>query len=282
MRNIKIKGLLAAAIAFTTMTNGSQAATEEGLKTPERNEYSSTGVFGKFDHASIQRGLQVYIEVCSACHSLDLVAFRTLEDVGYSEDEVKAIAIEYEYTELDEDGEETFRTGIPADYFPAPFANDNQAKASNNGALPPDFSTIVKAREHLSFLPWNSVYGEDYIVALMTGYEDEVPADAPEGFVLSPGTYYNHYFSGNAIAMAPPLFDDMVSYADGTPATVHQMAYDVANFLAWASDPTMQERKELGLRVMLFMIVFVILLYFTNKRVWAKVKKGEDIDPSKL
>lgn len=282
MRNIKIKGLMAAAIAFTFMATGAHAATTEGLKHPPRNEYSTTGIFGKWDYPSIQRGAQVYIEICAACHSLDLVAFRTLQDVGFSEDEVKALALEYEYEVLDEDGEISFRAGIPADYFPAPFANDVQAAASNNGALPPDFSTMVKAREHLSFLPWKSTYGEDYIVALMEGYEDEVPADAPEGFELAAGTYYNHYFPGNAIAMAPPLFEDMVEYADETPATIHQMSYDVANFLAWASDPTMQERKELGLRVMIFMFVFVILLYFTNKRVWAKVKKGEDIDPTKL
>lgn len=282
MKNIKIKGLLAATAAFMIMVSGANAATEEGLKHPERNDYTSAGIFGKWDIPSIQRGLQVYVEVCSACHSLDLVAFRTLGDVGYTEDEIKAIALEYEYEVLDEDGEVTFRTGLPSDYFPAPFANENQARASNNGSLPPDFSTMVKAREHLAFLPWNSVYGEDYIVALMTGYEEEVPADAPEGFELTPGSYYNHYFAGNSIAMAPPLFDDMVEYADGTPASIHQMSYDVANFLSWASDPTMQERKELGLRVMLFMFVFVILLYFTNKRVWSKVKKGKDIDPTKL
>ena len=141
---------------------------------------------------------------------------------------------------------------------------------------------MIKAREHLSFFPWASTYGEDYVVALMEGYHDEVPETAPEGFELTPGLYYNDYFTGNAIAMAPPLFDEMVEYADGTPATIHQMAYDVANFMAWASDPTMQERKEMGLKVMLFMIVFVIMLYYTNKRVWKKVKKGDDIDPSQL
>ncbi len=279
MRNIKIKGLLAAILGMTAITSGANGATAEGVLHPERNEYTTTGIFGKWDIPSLQRGLQVYVEVCSACHSLDLVAFRTLEDLGYNEDEIKAIAVEYEYNDaLDDDGEPMFRPGIPADYFPAPFANEKAARAANGGALPPDFSTLVKAREHLSFLPWNSVYGEDYVVALMTGYHDE----APEGVEMTPGLYYNDYFAGNQIAMAPPLFDDMVEYADGTPATIHQMAYDVANFMAWASDPTMQERKEMGLNVMLFMIVFVILLYFTNKRVWKKVKKGDDIDPSKL
>lgn len=283
MRNIKIKGLMATIVGATLlMSSVASGADVEGLKHPERNDYTSTGIFGKWDVPSLQRGLQVYVEVCSACHSLDLVAFRTLGDIGYNEDEIKAIAIEYEYDTIDEDGEPAFRPGIPADYFPAPFANETAARAANFGALPPDFSTLAKAKEHLSFLPWNSTFGEDYIVALMTGYEEEVPASAPEGFELSEDLYYNHYFEGNQLAMAPPLFDEMVEFADGTQATVHQMAYDVANFMAWAADPTMQQRKEMGLKVMLFMIVFVILLYYTNKRVWKKVKKGEDIDPSKL
>jgi ubiquinol-cytochrome c reductase cytochrome c1 subunit len=131
---------------------------------PERNNYKSAGIFGKWDIPSLQRGFQVYQEVCAACHSMDLVAFRTLSDIGYNEDEIKAIAIEYEYETIDGDGEETYRPGIPADYFPAPFANEAAARAANNGALPPDFSTLVKAREHLGF--FSSTYGEDYIVAL--------------------------------------------------------------------------------------------------------------------
>ena len=277
MKNINIKGLLATIVTATLLCSGTNAATE-GVMHPEKQGYTSTGIFGKFDIPSLQRGLQVYTEVCAACHSMDLVAFRTLKDFGYNEDEIKAIAIEYEYETLDEDGEIIYRLGIPADSFPAPFANENMARSANGGALPPDFSTLIKAREHLSFLPWTTTYGEDYVVTLMTGYHE----DAPEGFDLNEGLYYNDYFAGNQIAMAPPLFDEIVEYADGTPATIHQMAYDVANFMAWASDPTMQERKEMGLRVMLFMFVFVILLYFTNKRIWRKVKKGEDIDPSQL
>ncbi len=280
IKNVKLKGLLATAISAVMFVSSANAADE--AMHPKRNDYTSAGIFGKFDIPSLQRGFQVYVEVCAACHSMDLVAFRTLEDIGYNEDEIKAIAVEYEYETLDDDGEQTFRPGIPADYFPAPFANENQARSANGGALPPDFSTLIKAREHLSFFPWASTYGEDYVVALMEGYHDEVPETAPEGFELTPGLYYNDYFTGNAIAMAPPLFDEMVEYADGTPATIHQMAYDVANFMAWASDPTMQERKEMGLKVMLFMIVFVIMLYYTNKRVWKKVKKGDDIDPSQL
>ncbi|MBT6036796.1 MAG: cytochrome c1 [Kordiimonadaceae bacterium] len=278
MKNINIKGLLATIVTAALLSSGANAATE-GAMHPEKHDYTSTGIFGKFDIPSLQRGLQVYTEVCAACHSMDLVAFRTLEDLGYNEDEIKAIAIEYEYEDtFDDDGELISRPGTPADYFPAPFANEKAARSANGGSLPPDFSTLIKAREHLSFFPWATVYGEDYVVALMTGYHDE----APEGFELTEGLYYNDYFTDYAIAMAPPLFDDFVEYADGTPATVEQMSYDVANFMAWASDPTMQERKEMGLRVILFMIVLSILLYFTNKRVWRKIKKGQDIDPSQL
>lgn len=280
MMKINVKGLMATLVGATMIFAASNAnAASGGDMHPERNDYTSAGIFGKFDIPSLQRGLQVYQEVCAACHSMDLVAFRTLSDLGYNEDEIKAIAVEYEYEDtLDDDGELISRAGVPADYFPAPFANEKAARSANGGAFPPDFSTLIKAREHLAFLPWASTYGEDYVVALMTGYHEE----APEGVEMNEGLYYNDYFPGNQIAMAPPIFDEMVEYADGTPATVHQVAYDVANFMAWASDPTMQERKQMGLRVMLFMFVFVIMLYFTNKRVWRNVKKGQDIDPTKV
>lgn len=280
MRNIKLKGLMATILGATMLFAGvnSYAATA-GEKHPERHDYTSTGIFGKWDIPSLQRGLQIYREVCSACHSMDLVAFRSLDALGYNEDEIKAIAAEYDFEDvIDDEGDLQSRTGTPADAFPAPFTNENQARSANNGSLPPDFSTLVKAREHIGFNPFTSVYGEDYIVALLVGYHDE----APEGVELNEGLYYNDYFAGNQIAMAPPLFDEMVEYADGTDASVEQMAYDIANFMYWASDPTMQERKEMGLRVMLFMIIFTIMLYFTNKRVWRRIKKGDDIDPSKL
>ncbi len=280
MKNIKIKGLLATIFGATMLFAGVNAfAASEGEKHPERHDWKSAGVFGMWDKPSLQRGLQVYREVCSACHSMDLVAFRSLEEFDYNEDEIKSIASEYDYEDkIDDDGEIQSRSGTPADYFPAPFANEKAARSANNGALPPDFSTLVKAREHIGFNPMTSVYGEDYIVALLTGYHDE----APEGVELNEGLYYNDYFSGNQIAMTPPLSEGMIDYADGTEASVEQMAYDVANFMYWVSDPTMQQRKEMGLKVMIFMIIFAVMLYFTNKRIWKKVKKGEDIDPSKL
>ncbi|MDA0708423.1 MAG: cytochrome c1 [Proteobacteria bacterium] len=272
--------MLKASIVITAIICGSisaYAATGDAPH-PEKHDWKSAGIFGKWDQPSLQRGLQVYQQVCAACHSLDLVAFRTLDQLGYNEDEIKAIAAEYEYDVINSDGDIDARPGIPSDYFPSPFANEQAARASNGGALPPDFSVLIKSREHMSFLPSMTTYGEDYIVALMTGYEEE----APEGFDLGEGLYYNHYFPDYQIAMAPPLFDDIVEYADGTPATLEQTAYDVANFMYWASDPTMQDRKEMGLKVMIFLIIFTIMLYFTNKRIWAKVKKGEDIDPTKL
>ena len=278
MKKTFLSVLSALAIVGAVSFTSTSVEASGGVAIPQQ-KWSWTGPFGTFDRAALRRGLQVYTEVCSGCHSLNLMSYRNLADIGFSEDEIKAIAIEYEYEDtFDDDGELISRPGTPADYFPAPFANEKAARSANGGSLPPDFSTLIKAREHLSFFPWATVYGEDYVVALMTGYHDE----APEGFELTEGLYYNDYFTDYAIAMAPPLFDDFVEYADGTPATVEQMSYDVANFMAWASDPTMQERKEMGLRVILFMIVLSILLYFTNKRVWRKIKKGQDIDPSQL
>ncbi|MAU40693.1 MAG: cytochrome c1 [Kordiimonas sp.] len=236
---------------------------------PPKNDWAHVGPFGKFDKAALQRGFQVYKEVCASCHSLDLVAMRTLSDLGYNEDEVKAIAKEYDVMDgPNDDGEMFSRPGRPSDYFPAPFANDQEARAANGGALPPDLSLIAKAREHLSlFRPWKSQYGEDYLVALLTGYDD-----APEGFELGEGMSYNTYFAGHQIAMAAPLSEDQVEYADGTPATVKQMSKDVATFLYWASEPKMEARKELGFKVLAFLLILSILLYFTNKKIWADVK----------
>lgn len=272
LKNIKKIGLVAALVIGSFQ--GAQAS--GGSAHIEKYDWPQTGVFGKFDRAAMQRGLQVYREVCAACHSLDLVAFRNLADLGYNEDEVKAIAKEYEVEAApDDDGEVGMRSATPSDYFPNPFANEQAARASNNGALPPDFSLIIKSREHISlFAPWTSVYGEDYLVGLLTSYEEE----APHGVVLQDGMNYNGVFEGNQIAMAPPLFEGLVEYADGTEASVEQMSRDVASFLYWASDPSMEQRKKMGLKVVIFMIFLSILLYFTNKQVWRNVKKGQDIN----
>jgi len=269
-------GLMALAVA-ALITGGASAANAAGDSAYplKRYDWPHAGPFGTFDKAALQRGLQVYKEVCSGCHSLNMVAFRELTALGYSADEVKAFAAEYEFADgLDDEGEEKYRKGLPQDYFPAPFANEEAARASNNGALPPDFSLLGKSREHLSmFTPWASIYGEDYIVGILTTYHEE----APEGVELAEGMTFNEAFPGNQIAMAQPLFDEMVEYADGTPATTVQMAKDVATFMYWAAEPKMEDRKKMGLKVIIFMTLLTIMLYFVNKRVWARVKKGEDI-----
>ncbi len=213
------------------------------------------GVFGHFDRAAAQRGLQVYREVCSTCHALKYIAFRNLAELGYSDDEIKAIAAQYQITDGPNDEGEMFqRPGKPADSFPPPFANDQAARASNNGALPPDLSLITKAREG----------GASYVFSLLQGFHD-----APAGEAGPPNTYYNTYFPSHWIGMPPPLSDGQVTYADGTKATVEQMANDVANFLAWAGEPTLEARKQSGLKVMLFLIVLTALLYATKRKVWA-------------
>ena len=248
---------VAALVVGTAIGATTSANAAGGGSTPPAQSWSSDGMFGTFDRASLRRGLQVYRDVCASCHSMDLVAFRHLSEIGFSEDEIKAVASEYEVEDgPNEDGDMFDRTAIPADWFPAPFDNDNAARASNGGALPPDFSLIVKARPN----------GADYIYALLTGY-----ADAPADVELGEGMNYNTYFPGHQIAMAAPLFEDAVEYADGTPATVEQMSRDVTEFLHWASEPDLENRKRLGLGVLIFLIVFTGLAYQWKRRVWADV-----------
>ena len=206
----------------------------------------------------MQRGFQVYKQVCSACHSLKLVSYRNLADLGFSESEIKAIAAESQVTDGPNDNGEMFqRPAIPADHFVSPFANDKAARVANNGALPPDLSLIVKAREG----------GEDYVYSLLTGFNQPVPA----GETVASGMYFNPYFAGHQIAMPPPLRDDAVTYADGTKASIEQEARDVATFLTWTAEPTMEVRKRTGLKTLLFLIVFAGVMYSVKKRVWRKV-----------
>jgi ubiquinol-cytochrome c reductase cytochrome c1 subunit len=234
---------------------GAPLQAAEGALAPVDRDWSFEGPFGTFDRAAAQRGLQVYREVCSACHSLDYVAFRNLAALGYGEDQVEAIAAQYEITDGPDDQGEMFqRPGRPTDHFPAPFANDAAARLANGGALPPDLSLITKARAS----------GSDYVDSLLRGYQ-EPPADVTG----PPGTYYNLYFPGHWLAMPPPLAEGGVTYADGTEATVDQMAADVATFLTWAGEPTLEARKQSGLKVMLFLIVLTALLFATKRKVWA-------------
>ena len=219
-------------------------------------DWSFNGMFGTFDRGSVQRGLQVYLEVCAACHSLKLVAYRNLTGIGLSEDQIKAIAAEFEVQDgPNDEGEMYARPAKPSDRFVSPFPNDNAARASNNGALPPDLSLMTKARKG----------GADYLHALLTGYKEEPPADVK----LGEGMLYNVFFPGNQIAMAPPLSDDAVEYADGTKATTEQLSNDVTSFLAWAAEPELEERKRMGVKVLLFLIVLTAMLYALKRQIWA-------------
>ncbi len=218
--------------------------------------WSHDGVFGKFDKAAAQRGFQVYREVCAGCHSLDFVAFRNLRDLGFSEDEVKAVAAEYEVTDgPDDEGEMFERPGKPFDYLPAPYPNENAARAANGGAYPPDLSLIAKARAD----------GTNYVYSLLQGYNDEPPA----GVEVSEGMSYNAYFPGHQIAMAQPLYEEGVEYSDGTAATLEQHATDIATFLTWTAEPKLEERKGMGLKVMIFLVILTGLFYATKRKIWS-------------
>lgn len=255
MKNVILSAFAAATIAFGTVAVTSPAEASSGIKPPAQ-DWSWTGPFGTFDRPALRRGLQVYAEVCSGCHSLDLVAYRALSEIGFSVEEIKAFASDYEVIDgPDEEGEMFEREAKPADMFVSPFANENAARASNNGALPPDLSLMTKARFN----------GPDYVHALLTGYEEE----APEGMELMEGMNYNHYFAGNQIAMAPPIDDDSVEYADGTEASKDQISRDIVTFMAWAAEPELEERKRLGIKVMIFLLVLTGLLYALKRKIWA-------------
>ena len=246
--------IAAGAWSFALSTLASAAG--EAIELPQ-HDWSFSGPFGTYDRAALQRGFQVYKNVCSGCHALSYVAYRNLEDLGYNEDEIKAIAAEA--TVMDgpnDDGEMFERPGIPADRFASPFPNEKAARAANGGAYPPDLSLIVKARPD----------GANYVRALLIGYT-EPPAD----FNLMPGMNYNAYFPGHQIAMAQPLYGDDVTYEDGTPSTIEQEAEDLTTFLAWASEPEMEERKRAGVMTLLFLLIFTGLLYATKRKIWADV-----------
>ncbi len=232
------------------------AATMEG-ELPERH-WSFTGIFGTFERDGLRRGYEVYRNVCSACHSLKLLRYRELAALGYSQDEIAAFAAEQSYTDGPNDQGEMFeRPGLPSDPFKAPFPNEQAARAANNGALPPDLSLIVEARKGAA----------DHLYGVLVGYEEP-----PANVTLQDGQYYNRYFPGHVIAKPPPLSDGAVTYADGTEATVPQMAADVTSFLAWASEPNLEASKRMGVKTVLFLIVFTGLLYAVKRKIWLGVK----------
>jgi ubiquinol-cytochrome c reductase cytochrome c1 subunit len=274
--NSFVKGLAALGIGLGIA--GAAQAAEYPLIKPVEQDWSFAGPFGTYDRSELQRGLKVYREACSACHGLSRVAFRTLQDLGYSDAQVRALAAEYEV----EDGPDSFgdmfmRPAIPSDYFPSPFPNVEAAAAANNGAAPPDLSLIAKARAVERGFPTfvfdiftqYAESGPDYLYNLLVGYEDE----APEGVEIPEGTYYNpHFIAGSALAMPPPLADGMLSYDDGAPETLEQYAHDVTAFMMWAAEPHLEARKRMGFNVMIFLILFGGLVYLTKRKVWRQVE----------
>jgi ubiquinol-cytochrome c reductase cytochrome c1 subunit len=244
--------------AVLLLAAGAARAAEGEVDLPKEH-WSWGGLFGTYDRAALQRGFQVYKDVCSACHSMNLVAYRNLEGIGLNEDQIKDVAASVQITDGPNDEGEMFeRPGMPSDHFRPPFPNDQAARAANNGALPPDLSLITKAR----------LGGADYVHALLTGYV-EPPAD----FKVNEGMNYNKYFVAGAhqIAMPPPLSDGAVTYADGTEATVDQMSRDVATFLTWAAEPELEVRKRMGVKTILFLVVLAGMLYATKRKIWSKV-----------
>jgi cytochrome c1 len=248
--------ILVIAAAFLAGISTAHASAEK-IELPDV-DWSWKGPFGGFDKAQLQRGLQVYTEVCATCHSLNLVAYRNLAALGYNEDEIKAYAANYEVEDgPNDEGEMFMRAALPSDRFVPPFPNDNAARASNNGAYPPDLSLMIKARKN----------GANYMYGILAGYRDE----APEGVELMEGMSYNKYFSGHQIAMPQPLYGGDVEYADGTEATLEQEAKDVTAFLAWAAEPELEERKSMGIKVLLFLGVLFVMVVAVKKAVWRNV-----------
>jgi len=269
--------VVACALASLALIAARSAGAQEA-DAPPLQHWSFAGPFGLYDTVQLQRGFKVYREVCSTCHSLKLLAFRNLADPGgpsFSEAQAATIAAGFQVTDGPNDKGEMFqRPGKISDHFPPPFANDQAARAAFGGGLPPDLSVIAKARGYERGFPWfifeafteYQEAGPDYIHAILNGY-----TDPPAGFVLPPGGQYNKYFPGHAIAMPKPLSDGQVEYTDGTQATVDQYGRDVAAFLMWAAEPTLDARKRLGFQVMVFLIVLTALLYFTKRRIWHAV-----------
>ncbi|MDF2798016.1 MAG: cytochrome c1 [Devosia sp.] len=279
-----IKTLISAAAltaALVAVPAVAQEADTHATPHIERQDWSFAGIFGTYDQNQLQRGFQVFREVCANCHSANLLAFRNLAEPGgphFSEEQVKALAAEYEVADAAAEG--GVRPAVPADRWPSPFANDQEAREANGGSVPPDFSVLAKARGVSDPFPtWIFNYftayaegGPDYIHALLNGYREP-----PEGFELPEGKYYNEYFPGHAIGMSPPLSDDQITYEPGengetVPQTVEQYSQDVSAFMMWLAEPGLVARKQTGFVVLLYLFAFAGLLWFTKKRIWKSVE----------
>ncbi len=262
-----IAAFVVASMLCTVAASNSLAA---GAPIPPAQDWHFSGIFGTFEREDLRRGLKVYEQVCASCHSLKRIAFRNLADLGYTEQQVQHIAAQYEVEDgPDEYGDMYMREAKPADRFPPPFPNRQAAEAANGGAYPPDLSLITKATAGESVFLGTKFReaGADYVYAVLTGYEEP-----PPGYELLPGKYYNEYFrGGHQIGMAPPLYDDAVEYENGPPATLEQHAKDVATFLAWAADPNGEERKQLGVKVILFLFALTLMIYAVKRRIWSDV-----------
>tara|TARA_B100001029_G_scaffold173619_1_gene172715 strand:+ start:1405 stop:2190 length:786 start_codon:yes stop_codon:yes gene_type:complete len=261
MHKLQLKFIFFLCILYTSLFTISNSAEKTELL---EQDWSFKGITGKFDRAALQRGYQVYTEVCASCHSMRLLSYRNLGEEGgpeFSLDQVKAIAANFEVEDgPNEDGEMFSRPGRPSDKFVSPYPNIQAATAANGGAYPPDMSVLVKSRKG----------GADYIYSVLMGYEDP-----PANIQLDEGVYYNKYMEGKKIKMSNPLSEGIVTYQDGTLASESQMAKDVTTFLTWAAEPTLEQRHKMGVRVIIFLIIFTILIYFSMRRLWS------DIDPEK-
>ena len=257
MCNLRVRFLILFLIFFSITFNSVRS--EEKVKLL-KIDWSFKGVTGKFDRASLQRGYQVYTEVCASCHSMNLVSYRNLGEPGgpeFSVEQVKAIAANFEVEDgPNSDGEMFTRPGRPSDKFVSPYPNVQAATAANGGAYPPDMSVLVKARKG----------GSDYIYSLLMGYEDP-----PAGFELEEGVYYNKYMDGQKIKMSNPLSEGIVTYADGTQATQAQMAKDVTTFLTWTAEPHLETRHKMGVKVIIFLTIFTLLVYLSMRRIWSRI-----------
>ena len=253
-----LKSLLLVLVISIYSYNGTAAERSHELLNPG---WSFKGFFGKFDRASLQRGYQVYTEVCAACHSMKYLSYRNLSEAGgpeFSVEQAKIIASQFELTDgPNSDGEMFTRVARLSDNFVGPYENIQAATAANGGAYPPDMSVLVKARKG----------GADYIYSLLLGYEE-----APEGISLDDGVYYNKYMAGNKIKMSNPLSEGIVTYIDGTEATEDQMARDITSFLAWAAEPHLEARHKIGFRAIVYLIIMTVLVYFSMKKLWSRIE----------